>query len=175
MSDIGSSRGRAVKTESEFIKQTAERFKEGFDRILRAAGQLDDRQTWIRPSSESNSVGIILQHLIGNLKQWVCAGIGGAEFQRNRPQEFRDHPHPSKGEILHEFLNLGKAVEEVISQVDPDSLHSPVRIHDTDLTVMSALYKVVTHFEFHEGQILYVAKLLLNEKYSVIWGPRTTP
>ena len=71
--------------------------------------------------------------------------------------------------------HVGSVVEDVISHVKPDSLLTPVRIHDTDLTVMSALYKTVAHFEFHEGQILYVAKLLLNEKYSGIWGPRATP
>jgi len=164
-----------MKTEIEFLKQTSDRFKEGFDRILKAVNQLDTQQTWLRPSSESNSVGIILQHLIGNLNQWVCAGVGKAHFQRNRPGEFRDDQHPSKDEILQIFVNLGKAVEDVISCLKPDSLHSPVRIQDTDVTVMSALYKAATHFEFHEGQILYAAKLLLNEKYLGIWGPRKTP
>jgi hypothetical protein len=164
-----------MKTEIEFLSQTSDRFKEGFDRILKAINQLDDQQTWMRPSSESNSVGIILQHLLGNLNQWVCAGVGGADFQRNRPEEFRDQQHPSKDEIVRKFVSLAHAVEDVISRVKPDSLNSPVRIYNTDLTVMSALYKAVTHFEFHEGQILYIAKLLLNEKYLGIWGPKTTP
>jgi hypothetical protein len=164
-----------MKTEIEFLRQTADRFKEGFDRILKAVSQLDDRQTWTRPSPESNSVGIILQHLIGNLNQWVCAGIGGADFQRNRPEEFRDHQHASKDEIIQKFVNLGNAIQETVSRTKPDALHSPLRIQDADLTVMSALYKTISHFEFHEGQILYIAKLLLNEKYMGIWGPRTTP
>jgi uncharacterized damage-inducible protein DinB len=164
-----------MKTEIEFLNQTSDRFKEGFDRIFKAINQLDERQTWMRPSSESNSVGIILQHLIGNLNQWVCAGAGGTDFQRNRPEEFRDQQHSSKDEIVQKFLNLGEAVKDVISRVKPDSLHSPIRIQNTEVTVMSALYKAVTHFEFHEGQILYIAKLLLNEKYQGIWGPKTTP
>ena len=164
-----------MKTEIEFLRETSNRFREGFDRIQKATDQLDVQQIWIRPSSESNSVGIILQHLIGNLNQWVCAGVGGADFKRDRPSEFRDQQHPSTDEIVRKFLNLGSAIQEVITRVKPDSLHAPVRIQDTDLTVMSALYKAVTHFEFHEGQILYIAKLILNQRYSGIWGPRTTP
>jgi hypothetical protein len=70
-----------MQTEIEFIRITSERFKEAFDRIVKAIVQLDARQIWIRPSPESNSVGIIVQYLIGNLHQWVCAGVGGAEFQ----------------------------------------------------------------------------------------------
>ena len=161
-----------MKTEIEFLKQTSDRFREGFDRILKAVGQLDERQMWARPSKESNSAGIIFQHLIGNLNQWVCAGVGGTEFRRNRPEEFTDAGHASKDEIVEKFSKLGSTVEDVISRIKPETLHSSVRIYGADLTVMSALYKAVTHFEFHEGQILYIAKLFLNEKYDGIWGPK---
>jgi hypothetical protein len=47
-------------------------------------------------------------------------------------------------------------------------------IQDLDVTVMSALFKALTHFEFHAGQIIYIAKLLLNEKYTGIWGLKKT-
>jgi hypothetical protein len=164
-----------MKTETEFLKQTSERFKEAFERIFKAIRQLDQQQIWARPSSESNSVGIILQHLNGNLNQLVCAGIGGSEFHRNRPEEFREHPQITKDEILAKVSHLDRAVENVIAGIQPDSLHSPRRIQESEVTVMAALYKALTHLEFHEGQILYIAKLLLNEKYVGIWGPRTKP
>jgi hypothetical protein len=164
-----------MKTEIEFLRQTSERFKEAFERIAKAITQLDAYQIWIRPSSKSNSIGIILQHLTGNLNQWVCAGIGGSDYHRNRPEEFRDNQQISKDEILKILADLGSAVENVISRIPPNSLHSPKRIQDVDVTVMSALYKALTHFEFHEGQILYIAKLLLNEKYVGVWGPKKTP
>jgi hypothetical protein len=164
-----------TKTEIEFLKQTSDRFKEAFARSLKAINQFDNQLVWTRPSTKSNSIGIILQHLIGNLNQWVCAGIGGADFHRNRPEEFRDEAHPSKDEIIQRFIDLGHQVEDVISRIPADSLHSPRRIQDTDATIMSALFKALTHLEFHEGQILYIAKLLLNEKYAEIWGPKKTP
>ncbi len=164
-----------MTTETEFLKQTSDRFKEGFERVTKAIRQLDTRQIWLRPSSESNSVGIIIQHLNGNLNQYVCAGVGGADYHRNRPQEFRDDQQIAKDKILKTVEDLAGAVEDVISRASPDSLHEPRRIQDHDLTVMSALYKAVTHFEFHEGQILYISKLLLNDRYIGIWGPKKTP
>jgi hypothetical protein len=163
-----------MKTDIEFLQQTSQRFREAFERLVKAVDQLNTHQIWLRPSSESNSVGIILQHLIGNLNQWVCAGVGGSEYQRNRPEEFRDHYQIPKDEILQKMRDLGRTVEDVIAHVPLDSLHSPRRIQETDATVMSALYKALTHFEFHEGQILYIAKMLLNEKYVGIWGPKKT-
>jgi hypothetical protein len=168
-------RKQAMNTEMEFLKQTSDRFKEGFERIMKAIRQLDTHQIWTRPSSESNSIGIILQHLNGNLNQYVCAGVGGADYHRNRPEEFKDNQPVSKEEILEKVSGLAGAVETVISRVPPDSLHQSRQIQNLDLTVMSALYKAATHFEFHEGQILYISKLLLNERYAEIWGPKKTP
>ncbi len=164
-----------MNTDTEFLRQTSEKFQEAFERMIKAISQLDTQQIWTRPSSESNSVGIILQHLTGNLNQWVCAGLGGSAYKRNRPEEFRDHQQIPKDEILKKVADLGRAVESVVSRIPPDSLHSPRRIQDTDATVMSALLKALTHLEFHEGQILYIAKLLLNEDYAGIWGPKKTP
>jgi hypothetical protein len=164
-----------MKTETELLNQVSEKFREAFDRILKAVDQLNSEQIWVRPSSESNSVGILLQHLNGNLNQWMYAGIGGAEFHRNRPEEFMDQQKTTKDEILKKVRDLGNSVEDVISRIPPDSLHSPRRIQGLDVTVLSALFKALTHFEFHEGQILYIAKLLLNEKYEGIWGPKKQP
>jgi hypothetical protein len=57
----GSEKEYAMKIETEFLKQTSERFNEAFERIFKAISQLNTQQIWMRPSSESNSVGIILQ------------------------------------------------------------------------------------------------------------------
>jgi len=164
-----------MKTETEFLRQMQKQFREAFERMVKAISQLDTHQIWTRPSSESNSVGIILQHLSGNLNQWICAGLGGSDFKRNRPEEFMDRQEIARDEILKKVMDLGSTVESVISRIPPDSLHDPKRIQEMDATVMKALFRALTHLEFHEGQILYIAKLLLNEKYVGIWGPKPTP
>jgi hypothetical protein len=164
-----------MKTETELLQQMQEKFREAFERMVKAISQLDTHSIWMRPSSESNSVGIILQHLSGNLNQWICAGLGGSDFKRNRPEEFLDRQQTTKDEILKKVVDLGNVVDDVISRIPPDSLHDPKRIQGLDVTIMKALFRALTHLEFHEGQILYIAKLLLNEKYVGIWGPKPTP
>ncbi len=53
-----------MKTEIEFLNQTSYLFQEAFESVLKAIDQLETQQLWIRPSTESNSVGIIVQHSI---------------------------------------------------------------------------------------------------------------
>lgn len=82
-----------MQTENEFLKIISNRFSKSFERIFHGINQLNDQQVWYRPSNNSNSVGIILQHLDGNLNQWICSAVGGEVFERNREHEFKDSCH----------------------------------------------------------------------------------
>jgi len=43
---------------------------------------------WRRVGDDSNSVGNLLLHLAGNVRQWIVSGVGGAEDHRLRSAEF---------------------------------------------------------------------------------------
>ncbi len=151
--------------EMEFLNWVQNRMESAFVGIEGAVNQLDEKQLWHRPSSKSNSVGIILQHLTGNLNQWVLDALGGSGYKRNRPLEFEDKNQKSKKEFVSNFSQLGKNVQDVVAKIPPGALLEPRRIQDTDQTVFSALMGATVHLELHTGQILYIAKMLLNEKY----------
>jgi Protein of unknown function (DUF1572) len=160
-----------MSVEGEFLKIISAKFSAAFERIVHAVGQLDDQQIWHRPSASSNSVGIILQHLWGNLHQWIYSGIGGHPFERNRPQEFLELNIVSKSELLQQISVLNEKVEETLLQVAPESLLSHRCIQGFDETVMSALIAALTHLELHAGQISFLTKVMLDKEYKVHWEP----
>src|SRR5262249_61149501 len=59
-----------------------------FVKIAAAIDPLDEEQVWRRPNESSNSVGNLLLHLSGNVRQWIISGVGGAEDRRDRASEF---------------------------------------------------------------------------------------
>ena len=59
-------------------------------KIKHCAGQLSDDQLWWRPSSSMNSIGNLILHLCGNVRQWITCGIGGLRDTRDRPREFAE-------------------------------------------------------------------------------------
>src|SRR5262245_66461541 len=59
-----------------------------FPRIERCVERLSDQDVWWRANSESNSVGNLLLHLSGNVRQWIVSGVGLAADNRQRQQEF---------------------------------------------------------------------------------------
>jgi Protein of unknown function (DUF1572) len=160
-----------MEIENEFLSEVGSRFAQSFRLIAHAAGQLEEGHIWLRPSSRSNSVGIIIQHLTGNLSQWILDGVGGHAYERHRPMEFEEEERVPKEEILKKFSRLGVKVQELISHTRPDALLEHRRIQGFDQTVLSALIAAITHFELHAGQIAYISKLILNEKYQESWKP----
>jgi len=162
-----------MQIENQLLKIISARFSLAFERIVHAVNQLDDQQIWHRPSGKSNSVGIILQHLSGNLNQWVYSAIGGHAFERNRPQEFTDLITVSKNELLPQLSALDKTIQDTVLQIRPESLLSHRRIQGFDETVLSALIAALTHLELHSGQISFLAKLMLDREYKVHWEPLT--
>src|SRR5688572_6709918 len=69
-------------------------------KIKHCLGQLNEEQVWWRPSESMNSVGNLMLHLAGNLRQWIVSGIGGANDTRNRPGEFAERGPIAKAELL---------------------------------------------------------------------------
>jgi hypothetical protein len=160
-----------MQIESELLKIVSGRFIKAFDRINHGIDQLNDHQIWHRPSSNSNSIGIIIQHLNGNLNQWICSAIGGEVFHRNRRQEFKETEHISKRDIIIKTDQLKEKISGIISQIPAGSLLSYRRIQGFDETVMSALITALTHLELHAGQIIYITKLILGNNYKESWKP----
>lgn len=162
-----------MSIEANFLALISFRFTDAFKRINHVMMQIDDRQLWHRPSRNSNSIGIILQHLIGNLDQWVGEAVGGKAYQRHRAEEFRERVQRSRGEMTASLTQLHEEIQGILSRTSPESLVMDRRIQGFDETVMSALLAAMMHLEYHTGQIMYVGKMMLDDRYREYWHPAT--
>ena len=59
-------------------------------RIISCLERLSPEQIWWRPNEASNSVGNLVLHLTGNVRQWIISGLGGAADIRQRDLEFSE-------------------------------------------------------------------------------------
>ena len=57
-------------------------------RIEGCVRQLSAAELWHRANPQCNSVGNLLLHLAGNVRQWIQCGIRGDTDLRNRDSEF---------------------------------------------------------------------------------------
>jgi uncharacterized damage-inducible protein DinB len=126
--------------------------------------RLSEDQVWWRPNATSNSIGNLLLHLNGNVRQWMVAPLGGPTVNRNRPAEFAEQGPIPVSELRERLGATLKEVERILSQVEPTALESTYDIqNERGVTGFEAIYHVVEHFSMHYGQILYVTKLITGQ------------
>jgi hypothetical protein len=113
---------------------------------------------WWRPNEQSNSVGNLLLHLEGNVRQWIIGGVGGAPDTRHRAGEFAAREAGTKEELLARLDATLDEADGVLRGLEPDRLGERLQIQARDVTVLDAVYQVVQHFALHLGQIILVAK-----------------
>ena len=145
---------------STFIDRSRHYLGTEYRTKLRAAvSVMPPEAIWWRANDQSNSVGNLLLHLTGNIRQWIASGIGGALDARDRASEFAARTGPSGDELL---ANLDRALDDVdtaLARLTADDLAATRTIQGRETTVLEAVYHVVEHFSLHLGQIILVAKL----------------
>ncbi len=127
---------------------------------LRAAVEsLPADALWSRPNAESNSVGNLLLHLAGNVRQWIVSGVGGAIDTRHRSAEFSAREGADAGALLSALDDVLNDADTVLSRLTEADLASSRTIQGRDVQVLEAVYHVVEHFSGHVGQIVLIAKM----------------
>jgi uncharacterized damage-inducible protein DinB len=119
---------------------------------------LNDEDIWWRPNEESNSIGNLLLHISGSLRQWILTGIAGAADHRVRQQEFDDRSRISKDELFSKLNSTVQDVDKVIAQIDTSRLMEKMQLFGKEVTWMFAIYHMVEHFSMHAGQIIMITK-----------------
>ena len=128
-------------------------------RIARCLQTLSKTDIWWRPNSASNSVGNVVLHLEGNIRQWIISGLGGEPDRRDRPREFAERgpiPRPKLIAGLRAAVTKATRVLEKVSARDLKRLYT---IQGFRVSGMTAIQHVLEHFAYHSGQIAYVTKL----------------
>ncbi|MEO8576342.1 MAG: DinB family protein [Gemmatimonadales bacterium] len=128
-------------------------------KIRLAVSELPHDVLWWRPNEESNSVGNLLVHLSGNIRQWVVGGIGGIEGKRDRASEFAMRDGPDASELLALLEATVKDADAVLASLNESEIDREVTIQGRATTIFAALYHVVEHFSMHTGQVLMIVKM----------------
>lgn len=129
------------------------------DRIKTCVNLLSDDDLWWRPNQSSNSVGNLILHLNGNVRQWIIHGIGGAEDTRQRNTEFDETGPVSRDELMSRLEATLIESGRIIKTYNPPHILANKRIQGFEETVLTAIFHVVEHFSYHLGQIAYITKL----------------
>lgn len=136
--------------------------QESLSRILHCLDLITVDQIWYHPNDNVNSIGNLVLHLSGNIRQYCCHGIGGQQDYRDRNAEFIPKQGLSK-EVLFKLINT--VVDDALSAIGEQSdlaWSDQITVQCFDMTKLSALIHVIEHTSYHVGQITQMTKWLAD-------------
>ena len=136
---------------------------EFFPRMRTCVESLTEDQVWWRPNEASNSIGNLLLHLNGNVRQWLITSFNQQEDARQRSSEFAERSHLPAHVLLDRLAATLNETATVLNRLTADDLAAPIEIQGYSVTGLEAVYHVVEHFGLHYGQICYITKMLRAE------------
>ena len=157
--------GRQMSTiGSAFLKESRSLLMGDYlPKIERCVALLTDEQIWWRANSASNSIGNLLLHLSGNVRQWIVVGLGGAEDKRDRDAEFAQRDVIPRDELLDHLRETMREADQTLAGFDEERLLGQFKIQGLEVFALPAIMHVVEHFSMHTGQIILLAKMFAPE------------
>lgn len=139
----------------------------------RAIEQVSDDEFFAVIDAESNSIAVIVKHIAGNLhSRWRdFLTTDGEKTDRNRDQEF-DMIADTR-ESLIEFWDSGWEI--LFGSIEPlteGDFAKTITIRGEPHTVVEAINRQLTHYSYHIGQIVFLAKHLKSAEWKPLSVPR---
>ncbi len=121
----------------------------------------DESILWAFDAGISNSAGNLCLHLLGNINHFICATLGNSGYVRNRDLEFSQKNIPVEV-LAAQIDDTVGAAENTFDKMTITSLDQeyPLVFNNQKLTTEQMLVNIVSHLNYHLGQINYHRRLL---------------
>lgn len=126
--------------------------------IDRCLDELSDDQVWHRDSVHENSIGNLILHLAGNIRQWIGHGLGGLPDIRERDAEFAAVGNISRAELRDLLRAVVTPAIDTVAELPHAKLTQRTVVQGAERSGLDVIYQVVGHLQQHTGQIVLATK-----------------
>ena len=125
----------------ELKKETRRRLiDENFTRLKKCLSLLSEQEIWYCPNENTVSVGNLVLHLCGNIRQWLLSGIGDEPDTRERQKEFDETGPVPVEELLAKMQNALTEVDQLLDRISPEVLVEKKKVQGFDESGMSIIW-----------------------------------
>lgn len=139
----------------------------------RAIEQVSDEEFFALIDAEANSIAVIVKHIAGNLhSRWSdFLSSDGEKTDRNRDTEFE--MIGDTRESLMQFWNGGwQILFDNIEPLTVDDFSKTVAIRGEPHSIIEAINRQLTHYAYHIGQIILLAKHFKSATWKTLSVPK---
>lgn len=152
------------------VRQQFEYYKLLGDKTM---AQLSEKDLFWQFNEESNSIGIMVKHLRGNmLSRWTnfFAEDGEKEW-RKRDEEFEGELD-SKEMILESWEEGWKCLFDALDGINVENIDTIVYIRNQGHTIVEAINRQLAHYAYHVGQMVFVGRMIRGAEWKSLSIPK---
>jgi hypothetical protein len=151
----------------DVVHQEFRRLKQLADSSL---SQLDDEDVFVPAPNEGNSAAILMKHMSGNmLSRWRdFLTTDGEKPDRDRDSEFVILEADDRKTLDIRWEKGWACLFDALDSISDADLARQVFIRGEPHTVLQAINRQLTHYAYHTGQIVYLAKGLTGPRWRTL-------
>jgi uncharacterized damage-inducible protein DinB len=125
-------------------------------------GLTDDQLNWKPSGRDTNSIGILMSHIMGIEIFSVAERVGGQSVNRDRSAEFANRA--TRDALVQRRAEVEKLVRETFDNLTTPDLTRAIRTPNGEVSVGKFLLNSLSHVSDHMGQVILTRKLLDGQK-----------
>ncbi|MBK9163603.1 MAG: DUF1572 family protein [Acidobacteria bacterium] len=139
----------------------------------RALEQVSDDEFFLQIDEESNSLALIVKHIAGNQRsRWRdFLTSDGEKPDRHRDTEF-ELIEDTRESLMAYWESGWQTLFETLESLTADDFEKTITIRGEPHTVVEAINRQLTHYPYHIGQIVFLAKHLRASEWKTLSVPR---
>lgn len=159
--------------ESNVIQSTRKLFLQFKVLGEKAMEQVSEQDLFRQEHPETNSIAIIVKHLSGNMiSRWTdFLTTDGEKPDRNRDAEF-EQVDSTRKELMDCWEKGWSCLFAALDHLNENHLGQKIFIRNEPHTVSEAIYRQLTHYAYHVGQIVFSAKMYAQGDWISLSIPR---
>lgn len=139
----------------------------------RALRQLSDEEFFEETVPGINSAALVVKHIAGNQRsRWTnFLTEDGEKPDRDRDSEFAAEDE-DRVDLMRSWDEGWRLLFDTLDSLEAEDLSSTVTIRGEPHTVIRAINRQLTHYAYHTGQIVFIAKQFRGSEWNSLSVPR---
>ncbi len=157
-----------------FLTDAIQSFREYKKLADKAMVQVTEEEFFLQIDNESNSIAIIIKHIVGNMfSRWTdFLTTDGEKPDRHRDMEFVMLDGVTKDELLQRWEEGWQCLFNALEPLKAEDLALKVCIRGQEHTVVEAIIRQLMHYSLHIGQINFLAKHFRGNEWETLSVPK---
>jgi hypothetical protein len=158
---------------SLYLEDVVDQFRKLKELGDKALAQVRDEDLLATLDPESNSLAILIRHMAGNMRsRWTdFLHSDGEKPDRDRDSEFELTGSTTREELLARWEEGWRCLFQALALHEED-LTMTVLIRAEPHSVIKAINRQLTHYGYHVGQIVFLAKHFASDHWKTLSVPR---